>query len=250
MGTAESLLGTLPETSTEAEILGTEEYNSGLSYGCHVSPNRYYWLGGLSTSGGSIEWLRSILSDPPLSYAELDVLLEGLPAGSSGGKGPLFFPYLSGSGSPHTDTAVRGAFVGLSSSHRRADLLQAVLEGTAYEMELIRRTAEETMRFQVKEIIAAGGGTRNRRWMQVKADVSGCPILLYTITEATLFGSALLAGLGSGVLSPQDFSYFRQKEAATYKPDLTQTERYQKIYQHAWKPFQDPLRAIAHLEHS
>ncbi|RPI23604.1 MAG: hypothetical protein EHM70_22305, partial [Chloroflexota bacterium] len=95
MGTAESLVGALPE-----KPLGQKEFASGLSYGHHVIPDTYYWMGGLSTSGGSIEWLRGLLGEPPLSYDEIDALGE---ATGDGPSGILYFPYLAGSGSPHTD---------------------------------------------------------------------------------------------------------------------------------------------------
>jgi xylulokinase len=69
---------------------------------------------------------------------------------------------------------VRAAFVGLDAAHTRADLVRAVLEGTAYEIEFIRRVAEDVIGTPVKQITVSGGGTRNPHWMQIKADISGC----------------------------------------------------------------------------
>src|SRR5215216_1344535 len=51
MGTAETLIGALPERT-----LTKGDFDSGLIYGCHVAPGRGYWLGSLSASGGSVEW--------------------------------------------------------------------------------------------------------------------------------------------------------------------------------------------------
>jgi sugar (pentulose or hexulose) kinase len=88
MGTAEVLTGALPERP-----LNRRDFRSGLSYGCHVAPGYPYWMGGLSASGGSLSWLRSVLGDPPLTNDELMALSK------EQGDGPgeiLYFPYLAG----------------------------------------------------------------------------------------------------------------------------------------------------------
>jgi xylulokinase len=236
IGTAETLVGAL-----DVRALGETEYQSGLAYGCHVSQGRFYWMGGLSASGGSVEWVRSILGDPPLAYPELESLAASAPAGPTG---ILYFPYLSGSGSPHSDPEVRGAFVGLEASHGRAALLKAVLEGTAYEMEFIRRAAEEAIGLKIEAIIAAGGGTRNRHWMQIKADVSGCRLEVPPMPEATLLGAALLAGLGSGVFADEQSALAARpvSTSETILPDASRNQAYRTIFEQGYLPLQAPLR--------
>jgi sugar (pentulose or hexulose) kinase len=241
MGTAEALLGAL-----DGQSLGPQEFASGLMYGCHTAHGRLYWMGGLSASGGSVEWLRGVLGDPPLSYAALQELLErDLPQAAP--TGILYFPYLNGSGSPHSDLRVRGAFLGLDATHGRADLLQAVLEGAAYELEFIRRTAERTGGRAIETIVAAGGGTRNRRWMQIKADVSGCRIEVFPTPEASLVGAALLAGAGCGVFSSQAQAAgaFAGGEVEVYTPDPARRSRYLHLYEQGYLQFQEPLRQAA-----
>ena len=63
MGTAETLVGLLPERE-----LGAAEHQTGMSHGKHVLAGRYFWMGGISSSGGSVEWMRKVLQDPPVSY--------------------------------------------------------------------------------------------------------------------------------------------------------------------------------------
>jgi len=201
-------------------------------------------MGGLSASGGSVEWLRAILDEPPLSYAELDALLEGA---SPGPTGILYFPYLSGSGSPHTDLLVRGAFTGLSATHGRSDLAKAVLEGTAYEVEFIRRAAETATGLAIRQITASGGGTRNRHWMQIKADVSGCRLEVLPMPEATLLGAALVAGLGCGVFADaaQAINAARQALVEIYLPDAGRHQGYIGFYERGYLHLQAPLRQLA-----
>jgi xylulokinase len=236
IGTAESLIGIFPERP-----LGETDYQAGFAFGLYGAPGFLYWMGGLSAAGGSIEWLRSILGDPPLSYAELDALSQtrlGAPTGL------LYFPYLSGSGSPHSDSLVRGAFIGLNASHSRADLYHAVLEGTAFETEYMRRAAERVTGAPIQRVLAAGGGTRNRRWMQIKADVYGCVLDVLSQKEATLLGAALLAGIGAGMYT--DAHKAAECLAAygleRFEPDPTRHEAYQQLFERGFLPLQDALR--------
>jgi sugar (pentulose or hexulose) kinase len=200
-------------------------------------------LGGLSASGGSIEWLRSILGEPPLGYDELDTLLDSRPDAPTG---ILYFPYLAGSGSPHSDSRVRAAFIGLSASHSRADLYRAVLEGTALETEYMRRVAERVIGKPIERVLASGGGTHNRRWMQIKADVFGCPLDVLALKETTLLGAALLAGLGSGAY-PDTHSAAERLGGCSFErfePQASHHAAYHDLYETGYIPLQDRLRAF------
>jgi xylulokinase len=236
MGTAETLLGALPQRP-----LGAAEFASGLTFGRHVVGGRHYWLGGLSMSGGSIEWLRGILGDPPLHYEEMARLLPHAPD-SPGDL--LYLPYLAGCSSPWPDPALRGAFIGLGRQHGRAQLLQAVLEGTAYQMEAIRRAAEHITETPIRRIVAAGGGTHNLPWLQIKADVSGCEHLLLSSAEATLLGAALLAGMCSGVFADEReaLAAVSQRPLASIQPRPALHRQYQALYETQFLAWQKPLR--------
>ena len=236
MGTAETLLGALPE-----RLLTEEDFHSGLIYGCHVANGCGYWLGSLSASGGSVEWLRAQLSHKPLSYDEINVLLASV---SPEPTGILYFPYLIGSGPPHTDPLIRGAFVGLSASHGRADLFKALLEGTVYEVEFIRQTGEHITGQPIPILVTAGGGTRNRAWLQIKADVSGCRIEVSAEPEATLLGAALVAGIGSGLYAneAEAFDGLYLKPVEVFLPDGDRHAVYRQLYEQGYLLLQEALR--------
>ncbi len=244
MGTAETLLGALPARGAGERPLGASELSSGLNYGCHVARDVYYWLGGLSASGGSVEWLRAVLGEPPLAYDDLASLLQATPdePGSV-----LFIPYLAGSGAPHTDQSSRGAFVGLSAAHGRSHLVRAVLEGTAYEMELIRRAAVEATGQPISLIRAAGGGTRLSGWLQIKADVSGCRLEVLDLPDASLLGAALLAGVGGGVFSgeAEALRVAGGLPAHVVEPRPEHHARYRAIYERVYAPVLAPLRSAS-----
>lgn len=235
MGTAETLLGALPERA-----LTQDDFHSGLIYGCHVANRCGYWLGSLSASGGSVEWLRAQLSDKPLSYNEIDALLASARPEPTG---ILYYPYLVGSGPPHADPLLRAAFIGLSASHGRADLLKAVLEGTVYEVEFIRQAGERITGQSIPSLITAGGGTRNRPWLQIKADVSGCRIEASAEPEATLLGAALVAGIGSGLYAGESeaFDGLCLNPVEVFLPDRERHAIYRRLYEQGYLRLQEAL---------
>lgn len=237
MGTAEALLGAMVIPAEQhiwqvkQPVLDQKAHHSGISFGIMPLSDHWYWIGGLSTSGGSLDWLRSMLGEPPLSYAALQVMLESLD--SEPGK-LLFLPFLVGSGPPAPNSTARGAFLGLSAEHSRADLLRAVLEGVAFQMESIRRTARHITGQNLMSIIAVGGGTRNQRWLQIKADIAGLPLSAMAHDEATLKGAAFLVGLGSGLYSSSAdiMTIIEQQPGHTIEPDMQRHELYAERYNH------------------
>ncbi|MDX9952810.1 MAG: ROK family protein [Anaerolineae bacterium] len=224
MGTAETLIGAL-----KSRPLDECDFASGFLFGPHVAPKRMFWMSSLPASGGSVEWLRGILGEERLSYAQLATLLEE--AGPEP-TGILYYPYLSGAGAPHADSNARAAFVGLRSGHTRAQFAKAVYEGTAYEMETIRRRAQEVLGIEMHTLIAAGGGTRNAAWLQIKADVCGCPITVLPHADATLWGAAMLAGRRSGILDAGILDAGSPSAARTQvHPDSERHQRYRELYE-------------------
>lgn len=240
MGTAETLVGMLPERPLTGSDLA-----SGLSFGVHVVPDALFWMGGISASGGSVEWLRAALGGTaPLDYAEVLRLLEGAAPEPTG---ILYYPYLSGAGAPQPDAQARAAFIGLSAAHGRAELLKAVLEGAAYEMESIRRAAQTVAESPIEAAAVVGGGTRNPYWLQIKADISGCELQAPEMEEAALLGAAMLAGIGAGVYKDAEEA---QEAAAEHRrvnsvrPDPNRRDAYRRLYEQGYTMLQKPLRAF------
>jgi xylulokinase len=238
MGTAEALIGALGAPPEPGAALA-----SGLTFGLLPLVERWYWLGGLSAAGGSLDWLRGILGDPPLSYAQLQALQESL--GPEPGE-LLFLPYLAGSGAPRPSPAARGAFIGLAAAHTRADMLRAVLEGAAYQLESIRRAAAGLTGQPPATIAVAGGGARNRRWLQIKADIYGAPLDVLADDEATLLGAALVVGAGCGVYrdAAEALAVAARRPAARVEPDAGRHQIYAARFARDFAPWQRQLTQL------
>lgn len=241
MGTAESMTGAMPQRDlTEADC------RSGLLFGPHVVPGTLHWMGALSAAGGSVEWLRTMLADPYVSYEHLLNLLSRAPDGPS----PiLYFPYLAGAQAPEPDASARGAFFGLKMSHTASDLALAVLQGATYEMERIRRSAA-AIAGPLDDIVVTGGGTRIRRWLQLKADVAGVPLAISPHREAAALGAALLAGVGAGVFAGHEEAQAAANRGSgervqTVQPDPVDHRLHQRLLDGPYAGLQAALRAAS-----
>lgn len=208
-GTAEEILAASPDVSRIQE-LGREGFNVG----CHVAAKRYYMAGGIPASGAAVDWFRNQFS-PEASCGRA----EGL----------LFFPHLRGGSSPDRNADSRGAFLGVRHFHTRADFQQAVYEGLSFEFRqgLLRLTKG----ICPEKIIAIGGGTKNRRWIETKASVTGLPIEIPAIQESTALGAAMLSGIGAGIYaSAEDAAARVYRVGETVRPNPALREAYERKF--------------------
>src|SRR5207249_6393886 len=120
-------------------------------------------VGGSTVCGGSgLDWIVKLLGK--------DNLCQEASAAASIDNRLVFLPYLSGELQPINDGFARGVFFGMNLATRRADLVRAVMEATAFA---IRQNLQETrpLGADPKRLIAVGGPTRNALWCQIIADV-------------------------------------------------------------------------------
>lgn len=148
---------------------------------CHAVPGRWYQMGVSLAATDCLNWLSGRLGQSPGELA------NALPDHITGPAGVTFLPYLSGERTPHNDSAIRGAFVGLDITSDNAQLTQAVMEGVAFAMrdslEALKATGAD-----LKQVLAIGGGTRSRFWVETLATVLDLPMHL---PKAGEFGAAL-----------------------------------------------------------
>jgi len=159
---------------------------------CHADGG-YYLLGVTLAAAGSLQWLHDALFEE-MEFEALAGLAEASPAGA---RGVTFQPYLAGERTPYLDPELRGAFRGLSLASGRADLVRAVLEGVAFSL----RDALEVMRplAGLERVLATGGGSRSRFWLQLLADALQLPLTQLEGAPGAAYGAALLAFRGTGM---------------------------------------------------
>jgi xylulokinase len=160
---------------------------------CHAVPGSYHLMGVTLSAGGSLRWFRERWAGES-SYAELDQLAAGVEPGAAGVR---FLPYLTGERSPHRDPRIRGAFLGLSLAHGRAELTRAVLEGVAFSLWEVA-LAMEALGGKPQSLRGSGGGLDSALWRQILAAVLETPIER-SGSEGPALGAAVLASVGAAV---------------------------------------------------
>ena len=157
-------------------------------------PGRWVVGGAMAATGAAVDWFREV-SGGGWSTDELVAAAAAVPAGANG---LVFLPYLAGERAPVFDEHARGAFVGLSLGHGRADLARAVLEAAAFSL---RHVAEPLVEAgaTLRELRLAGRPSHDDTWARIKADVLGVPVAIPTIESTAVLGAAILAAAGSGL---------------------------------------------------
>ncbi len=190
----------------------------------HAVPGYLQPSGTMQTAGASLNWIKNEICKSETAqaaeggiraYELIDQQIETSPPGAHG---LLFLPYLMGERSPRWNPKAKGAFVGLTLSHTRADVLRAVLEGITYNLEIILGIFRREI--EIDSMIVIGGGAQSAVWRQMMADVYNVEVHKpHYLEEATSMGAAVIAGIGAGLF--ENFSVtdrFVQIEAV-HRPD-------------------------------
>lgn len=171
-------------------------------------PGRYFVANEQETAGACLVWLRDNLVHPSdalgdhAAPSDFMARLDEAAAGSApGAGGVLFTPWLYGERCPVADHAVRAAFIGLSLTTTRADVLRAVLEGVALNSRWLLVALERFVGRRLDPIRVIGGGARSALWCQIYADVLGREIeQVEDALQCNARGAALVASLGLGLV--------------------------------------------------
>lgn len=170
----------------------------------HAVAGRYVAMAGANTGGMSLRWFRDQFCDAEVESARRLGLnpyaLMDLQATQSrpGAGGITFLPYLMGERSPIYDPLARGAFLGVSLRHTKADFMRAIMEGVGYSIRH-RVAIIEEQGVSIPHLYVAGGGANSFLWRQIVADVTGKPTQVLQVTEAACMAAAILAGTGTGL---------------------------------------------------
>ena len=193
----------------------------------HVLTGQYLLGGSMVALGGSLAWCRNLL-DPHMTFENLIEIASQ----SEPGSGRLvFLPYLSGELQPINDGNARGLMFGLSMSTEKADLVHAVLEGTAFAI-AHNLSMIESLDIPIHEIRAIGRPTRSALWCQIIADVTNRPLSILADYGGAPLGDALLAAKGAGLIrDPAETALKAARIERFYEPDPKVRQRYQDLFE-------------------
>jgi sugar (pentulose or hexulose) kinase len=167
---------------------------AGCYHGPHVDGDRYYRLAFDPNGAGQLEDYQRRFA-PELSIEQLIALA---------GRAP-----------PRV-----GPLGDVGSDGRKSDLgieVRYLLEKIAVtHRDLVRRVAGAG---GVRKIVATGGGARSAKWLQIKADTLGVPIVTSACSERACLGAAVFAAVAAGhYLSVAEASLAMVHANSTFEP--------------------------------
>jgi len=195
----------------------------------HRMLNTHYMTGGLISTGGvlageAINWFCRLVSvNDPVTLEDEACKLQ------PDADRLVFLPYLVGERSPIWNPDARGGFFGLNSSHSRAHLYRAVLEGVAFSFLQMKNIMSE-QGVLVDEVIAINGGARSALWRQILADILGVKLRWRAKSAGTALGCAFLAGMGTGRFHTFDEIRSWMEPTIDSLPDNTRHDHYLEKY--------------------
>lgn len=165
---------------------------------CHAVKDKWHVMGVTQAAGLSLQWFRNQL----MTGVDYDELTREAAGAAAGSQGLFWLPYLMGERTPHLDAAARGAFIGLTAKHRRADLIRAVLEGVCYSqrdcLDIIAGLG-----VPVSLVRASGGAANSAFWLDMLSNVLNQRVVTLETQEGSAYGAALLALVSTGRYSSE-----------------------------------------------
>jgi xylulokinase len=193
---------------------------------CHAVRDKWHVMGVTQGAGLSLQWFRNQLA-PGTDY---DVLTAEAAQAPAGAQGLFWLPYLMGERTPHLDATARGGWIGLTNSHRRADLIRALIEGVCYSqrdcLDIVARLG-----VPLSSVRASGGGAKSAFWRQLLADILGQRVVTLETQEGSAYGAGLIALAGTGEYhSVPDVCRNTIRETESVMPRPTESAYYAKAH--------------------
>ncbi|WP_157151177.1 xylulokinase [Brachyspira sp. SAP_772] len=240
------------ETKTASITIGTggqifmpidkAVYNKNSHTFNFVMPNTWYYLGAALSSGLALKWARNNFCSNEESFFNIDLNAQKIAAGC---EGLIFLPYLSGERTPHMNSDASAMFLGLTLKHTKYHILKSIMEGVVYSLKDCFSILTDDMHFECDKLIASGGGSHSKLWLQIQADILDKEIYVSKTKEQAALGAAITAMVGSGV-----YSGYREAIKELIKHDdkpIIPIKENVKIYSEYYQIFKEAYKVNKHL---
>lgn len=153
---------------------------------------------GQVAAGSMLNWLSGEMFG--LDAAGHAALIADVAAAPSRSEGLLALDYMMGNRTPYRDAALRGALMGLTLGHTRADVYAAAIDsialGSANVLSVLKARG-----VSVGRVMMAGGIVKNAVWLQATVDAIGQPVEVAREDNLSLVGTAAAAAAAIGAFA-------------------------------------------------
>lgn len=211
---------------------------------CYVlgTPDGAWVMEGVANASGSaFKWFKEQFCDveglaaDALEISVYDFLTSMATKSNEGANGLFFLPYFAGAVTPNQDPNARGAYLGMTVGHTKADFIRATMEGVCFDLRdmLDAMVAGGAPPFQ--KVRLTGGIFRSELWCQIMCNILNRDCEVVAEEEATALGCAMNAAVGAGI-----YKDYKEAEAhmvkirKVYHPRKDKIERYEEAFR-AWR---------------
>lgn len=200
--------------------------------------NLKYCMGVTLGAGISLKWFKEKILKLNLSYDALLAKIKDLKLSIND---PIFTPWLFGERTPYLDGNIRASFVNIDINHKDTHLLKAVLEGVVYSLKTCKDIYEIKTQTVVNSIISTGGGSINKIWLQIQADILNTTIETIDNLQGPAYGAAMIACVGQNIINSfEDCIKKWVNVLSVTKPNNENVKIYQQLY-NKYKKLYDKL---------
>ncbi|MCK4700226.1 MAG: L-fuculokinase [Bacteroidales bacterium] len=206
-GTWEILMVRTSNIDTSGKVL-----QSGVSTEFDPLPGLYN-MGVQWIASGALEWLKKMFFAKEIDKEDIYEIMineaRKVKVGSNGIRiDASFYPAPGGADS--------GFIRNLTMETSRGDIYRAALESLSCKTRERLGQLQKTGKFKADSLICVGGGSKNKLWNQIRADILGIPVKLIDQKETTVLGAALFAMSGVNIFSSPD----EARNAIDYTGDI------------------------------
>ena len=197
---------------------------TSLAWGRKGSPV-YVLEGNINYTGASISWLCSeveLISSP----AETESLAKEADKKDK----TYFVPAFTGLGAPYWSAEATGLFTGITRKTGKKELVKAVLDSIAYQINDIVTLMQEESGYSLAALRVDGGPARNGYLMQFQSDILQLPVDVADVEELSAMGAAYMAGLALGIY---DEEIFKERKWQHYQPLMQEEQR--NVFLQGWR---------------
>lgn len=222
----------------------------------HVVPGFVAPCGTMQSAGASFNWTKNQICVSEVAEAKqknispYELINQEIAQSKIGSNGLIFLPYLLGERSPRWNPNAKGAFIGLKMEHKRADILRSVIEGIAYNLNIILQVFKQHI--DIDELTVIGGLAKGEIQRRILSDVFDTKLLtLQYLDEASSIGAAVCAGVGIGVLKDFDEVEKFNGVAAEDEPvgeNAAQYVKYMSVFDKCYTSLLDVYTELAEIE--
>lgn len=154
-----------------------------------VLDNTWCVEGGQATAAALINWFVSnfnICADNPFEY-----LANTIDEIKPGSEGLVVLDNFQGNRTPYKDSDATGLIYGLRLKHTWKHIYHAILEGICYGTRNIIENFD-SQGYHVNEIVACGGVTKNKPFLQMISDITGKKIVVNKDPQGSVLGGAVI----------------------------------------------------------